>query len=122
MPFPKAYVDPSDLSGSLADSRSTDASITATSGGVQANSYQIKAAINRVIAVAAANDAVRLPLALVGQRVTIFNKGANALAVWPYPGDRINLLNPDLNVTISTNRGTEFICTTTGRWDTLVGA
>lgn len=64
---------------------SVGANITAASPGNQGDALLINE-FNIVKTVGAPNDAVTLPGAVLGRSVTIINKGANTLEIWPSAG------------------------------------
>lgn len=103
---------------------STD-TITAHSGGGQANAVPLVSRQNRVTVVAVANDSVLLPPATVGQQVTISNAAGANLGVYPSSaaqggvtgGDSINALSQNAIFVQATGRQT-FRCYTIGVWQT----
>jgi hypothetical protein len=120
---PRLYIDPSDVSGALRDTYSAQGAITATPGGTQATSLLVQATYNRVTVVATAGDAVKLPAAVAGAEITIFNKAAaNSLNVFPGTGDAINALAANAAYALAATKGVTFVCCTTGFWDTILTA
>lgn len=61
---------------------STTTGITATPAGTQANSIALTSANNEVTVVATAADGVKLPQAIIGQRVYISNATATSMQVF----------------------------------------
>lgn len=118
----KASVDLGDISSVIADLSSTATGITAFAGGGQANAVPLTATYNRVTTVASAADSVKLPAALAGSRVVVFNKGANSMNVFPATGDAINALAANAAIALATTKGMEFVCMVAGTWDTILGA
>lgn len=119
----KLYTDPSDVSGVVSDFSSPHGAITANAGGGQANAVLLTATYNRVSTVAAAADSVKLPAAIAGSRVVVFNKAAaNSLNIFPSTGDNINALAANAAYALAVTKGVEFICTVTGTWDTILTA
>jgi hypothetical protein len=119
----KAFVDPSDVSGAIADLNTTTNAITAFATGGQANAVLLTATINRVTTVGTAADSVKLPAATAGSRVIVFNKAAtNSLNVFPSTGDNINALAANAAYALAVTKGAEFICTVNGTWDTILTA
>lgn len=119
----KAYVDPSDMSGVVNDLTSTTNAITAFAGGGQANAVLLTTTVNRVTTVATAADSVKLPAALAGSRVVVFNKAAaNSLNVFPSTGDNINALAANAAYALAATKGAEFYCAVNGTWDTILTA
>ena len=119
----KAYVDPSDVSGVVNDLTSTTNAITAFATGGQANAVLLTATVNRVTTVGTAADSVKLPAALAGSRVVVFNKAAtNSLNVFPSTGDNINALAANAAYALAATKGAEFYCVVAGTWDTILTA
>lgn len=92
--------------------------ITAKAGGGQDATLALSKNLNIVTTVATAGDSVTLPTAVVGQRITIVNLGANALAVFPYTSDIIDDEAVDASVTVQPESSVEFNCYTTVKWQT----
>ena len=119
----KAYVDPSDVSGAINDLTSTTNGITAFATGGQANAVLLTATVNRVTTVGTAGDSVKLPAAVAGSRVVVFNKAAaNSLNVFPGTGDAINALAANAAYALAATKGAEFYCVVNGTWDTILTA
>jgi hypothetical protein len=68
--------------------RSVTANITASTTQTQGNGALTKD-INHISVVANANDTVTLPSADEGMEITIFNRGANTLRIFPASGDNL---------------------------------
>jgi hypothetical protein len=119
----KNYCDASDIPGCIYDLSSTTNGITAAAGGGQANGVLMTATYNRVTTVATAADSVKLPAALAGSRVVVFNKAAvNSLNVFPNTGDIINALAANAAYAVAVTKGVEFVCMVNGTWDTILTA
>ena len=119
----KLFVDPSDISGAIADMSSVANAITATAGGGQADAVALTASFNRVTTVATAADSVKLPAAIAGARTAVFNKAAaNSLNVFPSSGDKINALSADAAYALAATKGALFVCMVDGTWDTILTA
>lgn len=103
---------------------STAENITATPGGTQVNAFQLTARVNRVVTVATAGDAVRLPPFMADGPCFVSNDSLNALAVYPYEGGTmIGTLPAGTNLVIPPGKVVSFIGTgTVGRWIALQGA
>jgi hypothetical protein len=86
------------------------ASITASTTQTQAAAVQLVAGTNHVSVCANANDAVKLPAARAGSVVTVINRGANTLQVFPAESasDKIDDGAADASVTIATNKVATF--------------
>jgi hypothetical protein len=116
----KAFVDSSDVSGSIADLSSTVSGLTAT-GTNQATALQLDTTTYQRVATVAASTAVRLPAAIAGSRVVVFNAGANSLNVYPISGA---FMNGTANAAqaLAANKGAEFICCADTFWTAIAGA
>ena len=120
---PKVFIDKSDISAAVADLTSAQGAIVAFAGGGQANGFALTRSSNRVATVATAGDSVRLPLAVPGGQITVFNKAAsNSLNVFPATGDAINALAANAAYALAVTKGVTFFCVTTGIWDTIFTA
>ena len=118
----KAYADQSDIPAIIADLSSTATAITAFATGGQANATVLSATYNRVTTVATAADSVKLPAAVAGSRVVVFNKGASSLNVFPATGGIINALSANAAYALAATKSAEFVCMVDGTWDTLLTA
>lgn len=118
----KTFTDLSDVPGVIADMSSTANAITAKAGGGQTDATALTASYNRVTTVATAGDSVKLPAALVGSRIAVFNKGGASLDVFPSSGDAINALSADAAYALAATKGAQFICMVNGTWDTILTA
>lgn len=116
----KANVDSSDVSSAIFDLSSTTTGLTAT-GSAQADALQLNTNTYQRVTTVAASTGVRLPAAVAGTRVVVFNSGANTLAVYPISGSSMNgTANAAQN--IAANKGAEFVCCADGFWTSVVGA
>jgi len=119
----KLFLDPNDYPGAIADLSSVTNAITAAAGGGQANAVALVSTYNRVTTVASAADSVKLPAAVAGSRVVVFNKAAsNSLNVFPSTGDIVNALSANAAYALAATKGVEFICMVNGTWDTILTA
>lgn len=96
--------------------------IVAHAGGAQLNAVQLAAEFNEVITVAASGDSVKLPSAVAGLAITVKNTGAEALAVFPFLGDSINLLAANASVFIAPGSSKTFRAQDTTVWQEQTGA
>jgi hypothetical protein len=120
---PKAYVDPSDVSGAMAMASSVENGITAYAGGGQANARALTRSINRVTTVATGADSVKLPVAVPGMQITVINSAAaNAMNVFPATGEYINALAVNTALSVVANKACIFTCAVAGRWQSLLTA
>jgi hypothetical protein len=74
--------------------------ITAYATGGQANAVELTTRFNHVGTVATGGDSVKLPTAAVGLQVTVVNKGASAMDLFPGSGDNIDGTGVDTAVSI----------------------
>lgn len=119
----RAYIDPGDVSGALADFTSSQNAITAYAGGGQANAVALTKAINRVTTVGTAANSVKLPAAKAGMKIIVFNKAAaNSMNVFPATGNAINALSANAAYALAATKGAMFVCAVDGTWDTLLTA
>ncbi len=102
--------------------------ITAYSGGGQANGVSVTGPLMRITTVAAAGDSVTLPPAIRGMEITVTNDAAaNACNVFPASaaqggvtgGDAINALGANTAFSLTVAAGpTIFFCFSNGLWRT----
>lgn len=116
---PKASVDSSDVSAAIRDFSTVRGGITAHAGGGQGSAVLLRAAYNRVTTVATAGDSVRLPVAVPGASVVVFNRGAESMNVFPATGQSINALAVNTALAVAAGGGRRFICVVAGIWDAL---
>jgi hypothetical protein len=116
----KIYTDLSDTAGVISDLSSTVSGLTAT-GSNQATALQLDTTTYQRVTTVAASTAVRLPAAIAGTRVVVFNAGANSLNVFPISGA---FMNGTVNAAqaIAANKGAEFVCCADTFWTAVVGA
>lgn len=117
----KAFVDMSDASGAIADLSSTVNGISAAGANQGAATALDYTTYQRVTTVAASTG-VRLPAAVVGANIFVFNVGANALNVYPATGEVINSLAANTALSVAATKGAEFVCCVAGSWNALAGA
>ncbi len=101
---------------------SLENAITATAGGGQTNGYQLTKEINFVSTVGTAADSVKLPVLstdMIGQRVTVRNKTATALGVFPSSGQTINAGSADAVYSVTATTTINFIATAAADWTTM---
>ena len=90
--------------------------ITAFASGGQANAILLTTEYNVVNTVAAAGDSVKLPPAVGGLRVVVFNRGANALALFPNTSDVIEALAVDTSISVAAAGRVTLFCTDDTIW------
>jgi len=92
--------------------------ITAFSGGGQGSATLLTKDQNFVTTVAATNDSVKLPVAKGGgDRLLIFNLGANILAVFPNTGGEIDAEGANNSVTIAAGSSKIFVSDALLSWE-----
>lgn len=75
---------------------------------------------HNIILTAAASSAVTLPVGIEGRRITIVNRGANPVNVYPAAGGQINTLGTNAVFSnIPANTYAEFYATSTTQWNVL---
>lgn len=121
-PYPKAYVDQSDVPGVIRDMGSAANGITARAGGGQANATALTKAINRVTTVGTAGDSVKLPAAKAGASIAVINSTATSMNVFPQTGEDINDLGDNAAYAVAANKAVMFLCAVDGTWDTILTA
>jgi hypothetical protein len=117
----KSFTDPSDTSGAIFDLSSSVTGLTAA-GSTQGTALALDYTTYQRVSTVAASTGVRLPAAVAGARIVVFNMGANALAVYPSTGENINALAANAALSITAAKGAEFVCCATGSWCTITGA
>jgi hypothetical protein len=75
--------------------------ITAFATGGQASAVELTTRFNLVETVASAGDSVKLPTAVAGKALTVTNKGANAIDLFPGSGDNIDGTGVDTAVSVA---------------------
>lgn len=102
---------------------STTNGITATAAGTQGTALQLTTVINRITVVATAADAVKLPPAIAGLQVTIYNAAAaNSANVFPNTGDAINALGANTAFALVANKNATFGSAVNGQWHAILSA
>lgn len=96
--------------------------LVALVGGGQAGATVLTGDINVVSTVASAADSVQLPTAEAGREVTVVNNSANALAVFPALGDKINALSVNAVLSVAAGKTATFVSAAALQWFALVSA
>jgi hypothetical protein len=96
----------------------------AAAGNSQATATQLTGDINVVAsATATSADGVRLPKAMRGDVVAIYNADDGAIAVWPFSGDGINALGSNAEYTsMTTGKNALFIAVSDTAWIAILSA
>jgi hypothetical protein len=95
------------------------AALTASTTQTQAGGTPLTAEVNQVGTSANTNDAVTMPVAVVGMRVTVINNGANTIKVFPAAGANFDGGSGDAAVTQATTVNKTYVAITTLQWETL---
>lgn len=90
--------------------------IVAHAGGGQASAVLLITVYNQVSTVATTGDSLRLPVSSPGMQLTIMNRGANTLALFPASGETINGGAANASVNVATNQQAVMTCTLAGSW------
>lgn len=107
-------------------------SLTAHSGGGQANATLLANGVNNVSTVAVAADSVKLPPAVGGTVIVAANNGANSMQVFgdATAGDTINGVATGTGVAVANGKNAIFVCYQTanssvsipGKWVMILSA
>ena len=92
--------------------------ITAVASGTISTAFQLDAMNNEVTTVASAGDAIKLPSAVPGMRVAVYNNQAtNAMNVFPYSAsESINVLSGGTAYSQAAAKCVEYYCAAAGKW------
>lgn len=90
--------------------------LIALAGGGQANATLISAGLARFGTVATAGDSAVLPAASPGLHPIITNGGAQAMSLFPAPGEQINALGANAAFSIPAGRTVVTSCVAPGVW------
>lgn len=97
--------------------------ITASATQTQLAATALTTNLNRVVTVASAGNAVKLPAATAGRVCRVFNAHAtNAIGIFPASGDAINAIAIDGVYSLAATKSAEFACVVAGTWNTILGA
>ena len=94
--------------------RSTATALTAT-GTVQADALALTKELN-FVTTAAAGTGVKLPTAIAGMQITVVNRGANTLNVYPETGAQIDALGTNVATTVASNAENVLVASTATQW------
>lgn len=107
--------------GTLIQTDSSSATVTAHAGGGQPNATLLSSDYNLVTVCATNFDSVKLPIILsAGLTVTIKNIGAAILSVFPNTGATINALAVNLSIDIPVGGQIDFTSSSTTAWRTPI--
>lgn len=93
--------------------------ITAVAPSAQLTAYQIAQKNNIVQVVDAAGAGVKLRPALIGEEIVVFNASANALDVYPFEGEYISALGPNVADTLAAGASKRYYGIATAQWAVL---
>lgn len=95
-----------------------DTALTAHAGGGQANALKLNkdASFHEVTTVATAGDSVALPPALVGEKHTVKNSGANKMQVYGQGTDTIDSVAYGTGVPLNPGEEATYVCLVSGNY------
>ncbi len=93
--------------------------LTAATTQTQGAGIALTTEFNVVTTCANANDAATLPPAVAGRRVTVCNRGAQTLQLFPASGDAIDAGAGDASTTITAASKKTFIAVDATTWYTV---
>lgn len=93
--------------------------ITAFATGGKTNATALGYGTNVVGTVATAADSVKLPAAVAGVSVLVFNSASNAMQVFGQGTDTINGVATGTGISQGGNSGVMYVCATAGAWLTV---
>ena len=97
--------------------------ITAFAGGGQASAVLLSAMVNRLTTVATAADSVKLPPAIMGASISVFNDAAaNSANVFPAVGETINALAANVAFALAAGKNVCFESAVNGKWHAILSA
>jgi hypothetical protein len=95
----------------------TTTGLVASTTQTQAGALQLEQGVNDVVTVGTAGDAVKLPKGTKGKTCVVINSAAaNAMGVFPAPGDSINALAANAVYSQTANKAVLFVAGREGRW------
>jgi hypothetical protein len=96
--------------------------LTAFAGGGQGSATALTANHNRVTTCATAGDSVKLPAAIVGRTVSVYNAGAASCNVFPQTGESTNSGAANAAFAVANTKSAIFNCGATGIWTATLSA
>ena len=94
---------------------STQNAVTASATQTQVGGRKVTAAIT-VVTIAGANDAVTLPTAEAGRKLSVVNTSGQTITIFPALADRIGANAVNASVTSVTAQLISFVCGVRGTW------
>tara|TARA_R110002074_G_scaffold123683_1_gene259439 strand:- start:50890 stop:51726 length:837 start_codon:yes stop_codon:yes gene_type:complete len=89
---------------------------TVTAAGSTQSAAQALSKTYNIISTASANQGVKLPDAVAGLVINVYNTSGATIKVYPFSGDTINGGSADAPVDLVTDNGAEYVGTSTGAW------
>jgi len=99
--------------------RSVNAAVTASTTHTQVGATALTKDINNVSVCANADDAVKLPSAVAGMMVSVFNNGAANLRIWPASGDNLGTGVDTVSAAFSAQSNVTFCCYDATNWEII---
>ena len=96
----------------------TEIGIIADSGGIQGGT-PLTAQYNIISTVSTIGDSVTLPIAVIGQRITIINRGVNILDIFPAINCILNNGTVNSAEQLSTDSSAEYFAISNTKWVSL---
>lgn len=104
------------ISAGAADAIQGGINLTISAAGTtQGTATAIKTS-NNYLSTVASGSGVILPAAMQGDWIVIYNGGANAAAVYPPTGAKINSLSTNTAMTLGTNTACIYFCFSSTQW------
>lgn len=95
---------------------STLPALTALAGGAKPG-VLLTAMNNRLATVATQGDSASLPAAVVGEEITVINRGANPAQIFGLGSDTINGIPTATGISLGINCAATFVCSVAGNWE-----
>lgn len=109
----------------ILDMQGVATGLVATPGGTQAAALALTAAMNVVSTVGTAADSVKLPLAVVGLVVEVYNTTATSMQVFGSGTDTITRVATATGVAQAAGKAARYICNVAapaGNWERILSA
>ena len=98
-----------------------NATAISAAGTGQGDATAITFGASRVATVASGTGVI-LPTAVAGKSAIVFNRGANALLVYPATGAAINALSANAGLSVAAGKAAILVAFSTTQWDAVVSA
>lgn len=97
--------------------------LTAFAGGGQGSGTLVSSVINRFTTVVSAGDSGKLPAAVAGLQIVVYNAAAvNSMNMFPNTGDSINALAANAAFAVASGKNVAFGCPANGIWHAILSA